>query len=117
MKKIKKPLNFKSQRDFFLNFYFFFFISYFKTNPCLKKNEKRKNKKEKYKTKKSVHYRVRICFVLVGRDGFGPSKAKPTDLQSVAFDRSATYPFRHSNMVVIMSLAGHYLGGYHCDWS
>ncbi len=29
---------------------------------------------------------------LVGRDGFEPSKAKPTDLQSVAFDRSATYP-------------------------
>ena len=47
---------------------------------------------------------------MVGRDGFGPSKAKPTDLQSVAFDRSATYPFCHSNMVVIMPLAGHYLG-------
>ena len=30
--------------------------------------------------------------MLVGRDGFEPSKAKPTDLQSVAFDRSATYP-------------------------
>ncbi len=29
---------------------------------------------------------------VVGRDGFEPSKAKPTDLQSVAFDRSATYP-------------------------
>lgn len=33
-----------------------------------------------------------FIFKLVGRDGFGPSKAKPTDLQSVAFDRSATYP-------------------------
>ena len=29
---------------------------------------------------------------LVGRDGFGPSKTESTDLQSVAFDRSATFP-------------------------
>lgn len=30
---------------------------------------------------------------MVGRTGFEPVKAEPTDLQSVAFDRFATYPF------------------------
>ena len=30
---------------------------------------------------------------LVGRDGFEPSKTKSTDLQSVAFGRSATFPY------------------------
>ncbi len=29
---------------------------------------------------------------MVGREGFEPPKAKPADLQSAAFDRSATYP-------------------------
>lgn len=29
----------------------------------------------------------------LGREGFGPSKAEPTDLQSAPFDRSGTYPF------------------------
>ena len=29
---------------------------------------------------------------MVGREGFEPSKAMPTDLQSVAFDRFATCP-------------------------
>ena len=28
----------------------------------------------------------------MGREGFGPSKAKPTDLQSAPFDRSGTSP-------------------------
>ena len=31
---------------------------------------------------------------LVGRDGFEPSKPEATDLQSVAFDHSATFPYR-----------------------
>ena len=31
-------------------------------------------------------------FKMVGREGFEPSKAMPTDLQSVAFDRFATCP-------------------------
>ena len=30
--------------------------------------------------------------VLVGGEGFEPSKAKPTDLQSVPFDRSGILP-------------------------
>ena len=29
---------------------------------------------------------------MVGREGFEPSKAEPTDLQSVAFDRFAISP-------------------------
>lgn len=30
---------------------------------------------------------------MVGREGFEPSKAEPSDLQSDAFDRFATDPF------------------------
>ena len=33
-----------------------------------------------------------MVFLLVGGDGFEPSKSETTDLQSVAFDRSATLP-------------------------
>ncbi len=36
----------------------------------------------------------------MGREGFEPSKAEPTDLQSAPFDRSGTYPkscLRESN--------------------
>ena len=29
----------------------------------------------------------------MGREGFEPSKAEPTDLQSAPFDRSGTSPF------------------------
>ena len=36
---------------------------------------------------------IKPLFVLVGRDGFEPSKSKTTDLQSVAFGRSATLPY------------------------
>ena len=69
------------------------------------------------KTKKPSEEDFFVIFHLVGRDGFEPSKAQPTDLQSVAFDRSATYP----NVAVA--------GGYnipdetlywvenYCDWS
>ncbi len=32
-------------------------------------------------------------FNFVGRGGFEPPKAEPTDLQSVPFDRSGTFPF------------------------
>ena len=31
---------------------------------------------------------------MMGREGFEPSKAKPTDLQSAPFDRSGTSPLR-----------------------
>ena len=31
-------------------------------------------------------------FRMVGKDGFEPSKPEATDLQSVAFDHSATFP-------------------------
>jgi hypothetical protein len=31
----------------------------------------------------------------VGRGGFEPPKALPTDLQSVPFDRSGTFPFTY----------------------
>ena len=31
-------------------------------------------------------------YYMVGREGFEPSKAEPTDLQSVAFDRFAISP-------------------------
>ena len=34
--------------------------------------------------------------LLVGRDGFEPSKTESTDLQSVAFGRSATFPKKWS---------------------
>ena len=33
-----------------------------------------------------------LVLFLVGGDGFEPSKSETTDLQSVAFDRSATLP-------------------------
>ena len=33
-----------------------------------------------------------ILFILVGRDGFEPSKAVPADLQSAPFGHSGTYP-------------------------
>ena len=39
---------------------------------------------------KSIHSCI---WPLVEREGFGPSKAKPTDLQSAPFDRSGTSPF------------------------
>ena len=41
---------------------------------------------------KKHHFLGGVSFFLVGRDGFEPSKTKSTDLQSVAFGRSATYP-------------------------
>ncbi len=34
-----------------------------------------------------------VIFIMVGRDGFEPSYPEGTDLQSVAFNHSATYPF------------------------
>ncbi len=54
---------------------------------------------------------------MVGRDGFEPSKAKPTDLQSVAFDRSATYPYATVILVVILLLLTISWVEYYCDWS
>ena len=33
----------------------------------------------------------------VGREGFEPSKAEPTDLQSAPFDRSGISPFIQAN--------------------
>ena len=37
---------------------------------------------------------------MVGRGGFEPPKSETTDLQSVAFDRSATYPNATTILVV-----------------
>ena len=34
-----------------------------------------------------------LAYGFLEREGFGPSKAKPTDLQSAPFDRSGTSPF------------------------
>ena len=39
---------------------------------------------------------LKQCFFVVGRDGFEPSKTESTDLQSVAFGRSATFPKKWS---------------------
>ena len=36
------------------------------------------------------------AYFVVGRDGFEPSKSETTDLQSVAFGRSATFPKKWS---------------------
>lgn len=41
-----------------------------------------------------MHHNIWCIFDLVGRDGFEPSKVEPTDLQSVAFGRSATCPYK-----------------------
>ena len=34
----------------------------------------------------------------MGREGFEPSKAKPTDLQSAPFDRSGTSPLHENEL-------------------
>ena len=36
------------------------------------------------------------------REGFGPSKAEPTDLQSAPFDRSGTSPKWHSYLSLLL---------------
>ena len=48
------------------------------------------------KSAKKNPHGVRIRFKMVVGDGFEPSKAWPVDLQSTAFDRSATPPRRTS---------------------
>ncbi|CEG59767.1 conserved protein of unknown function [Legionella micdadei] len=48
-----------------------------------------------------------LCIVLVEGEGFEPSKAEPSDLQSDPFDRSGTPPKRtpFSFMVCLKSIA------------
>ena len=46
-----------------------------------------KSKKESHILKQLPKY-----MAFLEREGFGPSKAKPTDLQSAPFDRSGTSP-------------------------
>ena len=44
---------------------------------------------------------VRFRFNLVGRSGFEPLKTKSTDLQSVAFGRSAIFPYKKNLELVV----------------
>ena len=37
----------------------------------------------------------------MGREGFEPSKAEPTDLQSAPFDRSGTSPVFHDPLTLL----------------
>ncbi len=57
-------------------------LSFFNVNPAI--NLRAKNKP---KTKN------RFRFILVGRGGFEPPKSLSTDLQSVPFGHSGTFPY------------------------
>ena len=45
--------------------------------------------------------------VLVEGEGFEPSKAEPTDLQSVPFDRSGTPPTKHVRIAISVPMVKH----------
>ena len=62
--------------------------------------------------KKAVS-RLRYCFFLVGRGGFEPPKAVPTDLQSAPFGHSGIFPYgaggrsRTNNLLITNQLLCH----------